>query len=319
MYFMAVKLIKYTMSEYKKRLIYRIFTFSVCICIMIAAPLIMFTKDNKVTADDEPTVLSVWQIDNFEGGRGSRASYLQNIGNDFSKSGGCYVTVTQITADAAVENLTGGTIPDLISYGAGIEGLERYIVGENPFYCWCNGGYCLLSLEQNADFSKANAENTVINEGTGNKVKACALFLNLNGADCVQPTAAYVKLINGEYKYLLGTQRDIFRLKTRGMQFSVMPVTEFNDLYQNISITTQNTKKCAVAEKFIEKLLLQSNNISKIGLFKEGQNLYDDELHVMEGLNYNITLKTPLSGNTINELDEAILNSDINLIKNLLN
>jgi len=98
-----------------------------------------------------------------------------------------------------------------------------------------------------------------------------------------------------------------------------MPVTEFNDLYQNISITTQNTKKCAVAEKFIEKLLLQSNNISKIGLFKEGQNLYDDELHVMEGLNYNITLKTPLSGNTKNELDEAILNSDINLIKNLLN
>ena len=306
------------MSERKKRLIFRISAFIVSACIVVAAPLIMFSKDKKAAAEGELTVLNVWQIDNFEGGRGSRAAYLQNIGNTFSKNGGCYVTVTAISAAAAIENFNRGTVPDLISYGAGMSGLERYISGTAPFYCWCNGGYCLLSLEQNDDFSKVTAENTVINAGTGNRVTACALFIGLSGADVAQPTAAYVKLINGDYKYLLGTQRDIFRLKTRGVQFSVKTVTEFNDLYQNISITAKNGKKRVVAQKFIEELFLKEESISKLGLFKEGQTFYEDELHALEGLNYELTLKMPLSENVKTELDNAILNSDLNLIKNLL-
>ena len=274
------------MSERKKRLIFRISAFIVSACIVVAAPLIMFSKDKKAAAEGELTVLNVWQIDNFEGGRGSRAAYLQNIGNTFSKNGGCYVTVTAISAAAAIENFNRGTVPDLISYGAGMSGLERYISGTAPFYCWCNGGYCLLSLEQNDDFSKVTAENTVINAGTGNRVTACALFIGLSGADVAQPTAAYVKLING--------------------------------LYQNISITAKNGKKRVVAQKFIEELFLKEESISKLGLFKEGQTFYEDELHALEGLNYELTLKMPLSENVKTELDNAILNSDLNLIKNLL-
>ncbi|MDE6356036.1 MAG: hypothetical protein K2L67_02220 [Clostridia bacterium] len=306
------------MSERKKRLIYRISAFIVCACIVIAAPFIMFSKDKKAAAEGELTVLNVWQIDNFEGGKGSRAAYLQNAGNNFSKTNECYVTVTSITAEAATENLNKGTVPDLISYGAGMSGLERFITGKMPFNCWCYGGYCLLSIEQNADFSKATADNTIINAGTGNRITACSLLIGLNGADIAQPTAAYVKLINGGYKFLLGTQRDVFRLKTRGVAFSVKPLTEFNDLYQNISITAQDGKKRAIAEKFIEKLLSESKNISKLGLFSDNQTLYEDELHAFEGLSYGLTLKTPLGEEAKNELDGAILNSDVNLIKNLL-
>jgi len=306
------------MSERKKRLIYRIFAFIICVCTLIAALFVMFSDNEKAEAQGEMTVLNVWQIDNFEGGRGSRAGYLQNVGNDFAKCGGSYVTVTAITAQAAVENLNRGTVPDLISYGAGISGLETYITGNTPYNCWCYGGYCLLSLEHNADFSKTTAQNTVINAGTGNRVDVCALLLGLNGANYAQPTSAYVKLINGDFKFLLGTQRDVFRLKTRGVQFSVKPVTEFNDLYQNISITAQNGKKRAEAQKFVDKLLKENENVSKLGLFCSGKTLYDDELHAFEGLSYDINLKTPLSVAAKNELDGAILNSDVNLIKNLL-
>lgn len=306
------------MSEQKKRLIYRICAFSICLCIIIAAPVMMFAGRKKAVADDGFTVLKIWQIDNFEGGKGSRASYLQDIGNEFTKQSGCYVTVTAVTADAAIENLKRGIIPDMISYGAGISGLEQYITGNIPYYCWCYGGYCILSLEQSEDFSKVTAQNTVINAGTGNKVTACALMCGLKEADYAQPTAAYVKLINGQYRYLLGTQRDIFRLKTRGVQFSVKPITVFNDLFQNISITSQNIKAKQIGERFIEKLLSEKEKIVKLGLFSDGQILYDDEVHLLEGLTYDLTLKTPLSENAKNELDKAILNSDLNLIKNLL-
>lgn len=306
------------MFKRKKRLIYKIIAFAICACILIAAPIIMLYDNQKAVADNGFTVLNVWQIDNFEGGKGSRASYLQNIGDNFAKRGGCYVTVTTITATAALENLKNGTVPDLISYGAGMSGLERYFTGNVPYYCWCHGGYCILSLEQNADFSKATAENTVINEGTGNKIKACALLCGISGAAYAQPTAAYVKLINGQYKFLLGTQRDIFRLKTRGVQFSVKPVTVFNDLYQNISITAQNAKNKAMAERFIQKLLSESDNVTKLGLMSAEKFLYDDEMRQLEGLEYDITLKTPLSEQAKNELDGAILNSDVNLIKKLL-
>ena len=306
------------MLKHKKRLVYRVLAFIICAVIIIAALVVMFSDNKKAVAEGEFTVLNIWQIDNFEGGKGSRASYLQNIGDEFAKKGGCYVTVTSVTAAAALENLKRGTVPDLISYGAGISGLEQYITGNTPFYCWCHGGYCILSLENNADFTKASAENTIINEGTGNKINACALLCGVKGADCAQPTSAYVKLINGQYKFLLGTQRDIFRLKTRGVQFSVKPVTEFNDLYQNISITSQNAQKRAMGEKFISKLLADSDKISKLGLFADGKSLYDDELHSLEGLTYELTLKTPLSEQIKSELDGAILNSDLNLIKNLL-
>ncbi|MDE6598046.1 MAG: hypothetical protein K2K60_05365 [Clostridia bacterium] len=261
------------------------------------------------------SVLNVWQIDSFEGGKGSRAAYLQNIGNEFSENSGCYVTVTSITATAARENLKSGNVPDLISYGAGTHGIESYIVGKTPYFCWCNGGYCVLTTTEGADFSDISAENTVINAGTDNLAEVCALFCGLNGADVEKPTGAYVKLINGKYKYLLGTQRDIYRLKTRGVAFAVKPVTEFNDLYQNISITSKN--KAKIAQNFIAFLLKKRETVNKLGLITDGVKLYDDEMSVMEGLTYNYTLKATVSENTKTEINSAFNDGDIKKLKPL--
>lgn len=259
------------------------------------------------------TVLSLWQIDNFEGGRGSRADYLQKLSDQYSDN--CYITVTSISADAARENLKQGTMPDIISYGAGIYGIENYI---KNYKTWCNGGYCILALGENVDFSDISAENTIINSGIDNLSGAAALFCNLDGAFKDRPTGAYVKLINGKYKYLLGTQRDIFRLKTRDVQFSVLPITEFNDLYQNISVVTNNPTKMIAAENFIDFVLQNSQSISKLGLFKEGFKLYDDELNLLEGITYNYKLNSPVSKTTSDEINNAILSGDIILLKNLL-
>lgn len=308
------------MPKALKRNIVRMLLFIICITVIISVPLMAMARSGGGSAKDrEMSVLEIWQIDSFEGGKGSRAAYLQKIGDAFSDLEDCYVTVTTLTSAAARENLKSGNAPDLISYGAGTYGIEGFIQGETPYYCWCRGGYCFLTVEQGADFSDISAENTVVNGGTENLAEAAALLCGINGAVVDKPTGAYVKLINGGFKYMLGTQRDIFRLKTRGVAFSVKPVTEFNDLYQNISITSTDKKRRAKAELFINFLLSKAETVSKLGLMVDGLQLYDDEMHLLENITYESRLSTPISEQTKSELKSAIRNCDVKKLKSLLN
>lgn len=302
-----------------KKKFFRFLLFALCFAIIITVPIMAITNKKKANAvSDGMTVLNVWQIDSFEGGKGSRAKYLQDLGNKFTKKNGCYVTVNSLSADAARLNLKNGNVPDLISYGAGTYGIESFIRGETPYYCWCNGGYCVLSPDTNANFEDISVKNLIINGGTDNLVDITALLCGVNGAEKAKPTSAYVRLINGEFKYLLGTQRDIFRLRTRGVAFAVKPVTAFNDLYQNISVTCSNDKKAVYAERFIEFLLENGEGVSSLGLMADGRNLYDDEMRLLEGLTYEYRLTSPISESMKNEINQSIINCDIKKLKNLL-
>ncbi len=291
--------------------------FSIClilsVAVCVAAACMVFVKSGGAQADEEKIVLKIWQIDSFEGGKGSRADFLVGIGGDYSQISGCYVTVVSLSAEAARDNLAAGVIPDAISYGAGVYGLESFITS---YTTWCYGGYCLLSLDANADFSDANAENTVINAGKENLVGAAALFCGLQNAPLEKSTTAYVSLIGGGYKYLLGTQRDIYRLKTRRVSFSIKPVTAFNDLYQNISVTAQG-ERAALTGRFIDYLSSRANEVSALGLLANGA-VYEDEMREMQGLTYDYTLTTPVSKDARNELESAVSSADINMLKNLL-
>lgn len=287
---------------------------ALCIAAVVAFLCFAFKPQKSNAENNVKFVLQLWQIDSFEGGKGSRADYLQKKGNAFSKEYGAYVTVTALSAEAAVLNLENGNIPDLISYGAGICGLESYI---GSFTTWCHGGYCLLAVDGNADFTDVNAENTVINSGKNNYTSAAAMFYGLQNAEYEKPSGAYVKLINGDYKYLLGTQRDIFRLKTRGVGFTVKPVTEFNDLYQNISVVDKSAN-FSVAQRFVGYLMSHRDDVNKLGLMTESSGLYDDEMKVMEGLDYECKVVAPVNKQTKERLENIIAQSDINMLKNLL-
>ncbi len=287
---------------------------ALCIAAVVAFLCFAFKPQKSNAENNDKSVLQLWQIDSFEGGKGSRADYLQKKGNAFSKEYGAYVTVTALSAEAAVLNLENGNIPDLISYGAGICGLESYI---GSFTTWCHGGYCLLAVDGNADFTDVNAENTVINSGKNNYTSAAAMFYGLQNAEYEKPSGAYVKLINGDYKYLLGTQRDIFRLKTRGVGFTVKPVTEFNDLYQNISVVDKSAN-FSVAQRFVGYIMSHRDDVNKLGLMTESSGLYDDEMKVMEGLDYECKVVAPVNKQTKERLENIIAQSDINMLKNLL-
>ena len=266
--------------------------------------------------DDALQVLTLWQIDSFEGGRGSRAEYLRSLAQDFAKSANVYIEVTALSSDAARTNISAGVVPDIISYGAGFYGIES-LVSEGYGKAWCRGAYCLIALS-GTDFSSVSTANTVINEGKDNLVSVAALLSGLQGADYAAPTSAYVSLISGEYDFLLGTQRDVIRLQTRGESFEVKPLPEFNDLYQYISVLTRDGEKAAVAEEYINYVLSHGESLTRIGMLCDGETLYSDEMHALEGVDFSYTIPAVASSGAVDEIKKAARSGDINLLKSLL-
>lgn len=311
MNFKETAAVKYIM----KNKIIRAICLILSVTVLVITPLIMIKSKNQVKAESKTTVLNIWQIDGFEGGKGSRASYLNSVSQKFLEDEKIYVNAVTLSSEAVRQNLNNGTIPDMISFPSGIYGVENYFSN----YCsWCYGCYCLISLDENADFSDVNNKNTAVNEGKENFTAIAALFLGLDDAQFFAPTNAYLQLLNGKFKYLLGTQRDIFRFKARGVPFKVKAVEEFNDLYQNICITATNVEKISACKTYIKKLRESSNDLYKIGMLGGNDN-YDEEFYEIRDKTYSYTLKSPISKEIYFDLKKNINEKNLNKIKVYLN
>lgn len=287
--------------------------------ILIAVPLMAFFRgrNDNINDGNKMNCLTLWQIDGFEGGRGSRAAFLKTVGEKCFAGQKTYLNIITLTADAARENLINKNVPDIISYPAGFYGIEGIINRRDfDYQTWCRGGYCLLSLKENEGITNVTPENTVINSGKDNLSGVAAALCGINGADYAAPTNAYLGLISGKYKHLLGTQRDVFRLITRGVEFSVKPITEFNDLYQNISIIAvgENYEKC---KKYVE-YLMDNNDLSNLGLFGKSSDKCEQRLYEMSLAKFDYKLDYPCGTAYIEQLKAAAANADINKIKLLL-
>ncbi len=297
----------------------RIILLAILIFVCVITPVMGTCRKETAEAGQSMQVITIWQIDGFEGGKGSRAQFLQNKADSLFRKSKTYAVVTAISAEAARANLKGGNVPDIISYQAGFYGLDGFINAVNFAYkTWCRGGYCLLCVDGNGDFSDASPQNTVINTGKENLYKAAALLTGLNGAAELSGASAYVQLINGKYKYLLGTQRDVYRLITRGVSYQIKAITQFNDLYQNVSILSKDAAKYSACKTFVEYLVKECDDYDKIGLFKDGATLYSDSLRQMENLTFECALKSFVSESFFAQINTAAENGDINMLKTLL-
>ncbi len=276
-----------------------------------------FSFKESSSSEEKIQTLTLWQIDGFEGGTGSRTAYLQEVGNNYKKLGNEYINVISISAEAARLNISNGNSPDIISFSGGEWGLESIINANYKINCWCYGSYCLLTLNSEADFSTANAQNTVINIGKDNLSSAAALLSGLSGAATQSPTYAYVDLINCKYEFLLGTQRDIYRLNARKVNYSVQVIEEFNDLYQLIAVCSTDIERVAASGSFIEYLINNNSDVYKLGLLggKTGKN---EKIDPLEGKTYKLTINYPISSATREQLEQAISLKDINKLKMLL-
>lgn len=304
----------------KRKKLFTILLIALIVMLVICVPVMAILQNRSAVAEEDDTMryISIWQIDGFEGGKGSRSQYLQKTADKCFKDEKVYVRVTSLSAEAARENSERGERPDIISYPAGFYGFENYInKKEFVFKTWCRGVYCLLTLDEKSDFTDVNTQNTVVNAGKDN-LTGVALTLNgLNGSTVEPSTNAYLRLISGKYKYLFGTQRDVFRLKARNVTFKIQPLTEFNDLYQNISILTANNEKYVYCNHFIEYLIAESD-VGTLGLFYGNGNLCAEELRPLQSAEFKYVLNYPCGKDYIDELKTAAANGDANKIKTLL-
>ena len=70
-------------------------------------------------------VLTLWNIDTFEGGVGSRSDFLSSIALSFADKGSPIMVVTH-TVESAKKAIESGKPPDMISYGVGVDFAIKY-------------------------------------------------------------------------------------------------------------------------------------------------------------------------------------------------
>ncbi len=280
------KVLFFVFKEYTFTMkIFRIILCSILVGVAVLSLSLGSIWKNKKNSTVEPFVyqgiLSVWNVDTFEGGVGSRKQFLLDSGVSFEKAhSGILIMVTSHTVYSAEENFKNGVYPDLISYGVGldVQNVTEINLDSAPSVCkiggkaygaiWCRGGYVII---ENPNYKGKDDKSLTVSKGEyTNPLVALALNKNQYNVISVKaPLDAYVDFTAGKSKYLLGTQRDICRLQNRGMNFNMEEITEFSDLNQFISVTALNENKRYYAEQFVYHLLsrAQQERLVKISMF----------------------------------------------------
>lgn len=252
------------------------FIFSAAPFLIIAAIVlaVAFFPKKKAEAKEEKRVVTVWNVDTFEGGKGSRTGFLRKAARRLEKKReGVYFLVTGYTREGAEAALSEGNFPDLLSFGVGFSASAEKsaslpygfaggkISGECRAVPWCMGGYYLFSLTD--DFEEGG--NCAISAGGANLGILAAAYAGVKGEQ-TESQAAYVGFLSGKYRYLLGTQRDICRFASRGTAVYSRELTGYNDLFQYISVTRSVHREDALA--FLEELLSKETAalLSEIGM-----------------------------------------------------
>ena len=283
------------------------------------------SAENSVTKSEEyQGVITLWQIDSFEGGVGSRKQFLLKIAREFEKkNNGVLVMVVNMTKEGAEENFKNGIYPDMISYGNGVQ-VERVselkktvvinsgLVGDKLYAtAWCRGGYVLISNNERFEFNEDSViDNLTVSQAKYTQPLIALLMENIkvNNVEILSPMDAYVKFVSGKTEFLLGTQRDINRLNIRGMNVKSILLASYNDLYQYISVTTENQMKRFYSEEFINFLLSKNSQdkLAEIGMMSCFYNVkYDNEhLSNMQKLNNFMKVSAFIPEQKLKEMHE---------------
>ncbi len=285
-------------------------------------------------------IITLWQVDGFEGGKGSRKQFLLKVARDFEKKNpGVLVMVINHTFTSVKENLERGIYPDLISFSNGVEvmGLESIDISRSvectrigdKIYAtaWCRGGYVLI---KNPKAKEQENSSLIVSQAEYTQPLVAMLLegIEFDKVEVYKPMEAYVKFTENKCAYFLGTQRDIVRLNNRGMEVEASPLNVFNDLYQYVSLTSRDTVKRKYAFRFIEYLVsdIVQNQLDKISMFSPYVKVeYDNEkLYAMQQNNNFSSISAYLSKEQLQEMQELSKSAvkgnqnSINKIKNML-
>ena len=271
-------------------------------------------------------ILTVWQVDSFEGGVGSRKQFLLKVARAFEKkNAGVLVMVIDRTAESVKESLEKGEYPDMISYGCGVEiygftelenkGVNKGgYIGEKVYATpWCRGGYTLIANPKFATEIPDRIDNLLVSCGEYNSPLTSLVLegISVGQITIKTPMNAYVQFVSNNTPYFLGTQRDINRLERRGFEYVSKPLKEYSDLYQYISVTSTDNLKSYYSKKFVDFLTDKQTqqSLSEIGMFSvnylvEYQN---EQLQSMQNTSINHTVSAFIHKSELLELSKNSL------------
>ena len=127
-------------------------------------------------------IIEIWNIDTFEGGTGSKFSFLEARAKEFEKQNkGLYFLIRNVTEQECLNMLEAGESPDLFSCSYGVAPkLEKYVqpfskqfdIAKNYLeagksqnsqfaLAWCRGAYCLISTKANLEKAKVDTNTKV--------------------------------------------------------------------------------------------------------------------------------------------------------------
>lgn len=278
-------------------------------------------------ADDEKEsargAVRLWNVDTFEGGKGSRTAFLNRVSAEYEKERkDTYVLVSSHTIEGATAAFEAGNYPDMLSFGvgftaAGIAGMaiegKSFSGGEINGEClalpWCRGVYAIYSREN--DFEHVAKDTAVLSSGGKNLVRVAAATLPLFGELTVKDSVtAYADFLNGKAKYLFGTQRDACRFHARGVNVYCKAIESYSDLYQYVTVLTEDRERQAICEEYIERLLGEKTQkkLTEIGMFSPYYDIYDADSPIedeLERANVQKTIGVFTSDNGLRAADEA--------------
>lgn len=261
-----------------------------CLLVIALSPFLINKKDSAVK--NESVILTVWHIDGFEGGKGSRYTFLREVALEFSKQNkGVNILVSSYTQSGANELIKKGKTPDVISFGGVGLNLQNYaqelsvkgddggvVNGKRYAVSYLKGGYFVIK--------KGNGGiDIIISKGENLTPEIACLFSNARGNSYTlkPPLDAYTLFLTRKNATLIGTQRDIERLLNRNEEFTAEPIKGYSDIYQYASVTTQKMENEYFARSFIDYLIsqkvqekvvkLKMLSVNKAGLYPDNEYL----------------------------------------------
>lgn len=285
---------------------------------LVAAKKTRTDNDFPLKPTEHERILTLWHVETFEGGVGSRGDFITGRAVEFGKKGR-HVLVKTHTVESAKESLKKGEKPDLVSFGIGADfvvpmakRVTLTVAGEkvkSRAFVWAQGGYFL--------FRKSGDETPIktltISDGGKNLPLGAA---NLTGVkyeniETVKSTDAYLKLISGNTDAMLGTQRDIRRFTVKNFAYTATPLEKYNDLYQYVAITTDDEDKLPTAKAFAEYLLSEktAKKISSLYMIPRYFSLTDSPLQSYDASKNEKTISPFISLLNLETLKEDLQNS----------
>lgn len=230
------------------------------------------------------TVYEWWHIESFEGGSSNREAYLKRLALSYEKTNPADLFMIKSVSAEQLEECLQTSTPDLISfseecakivlpylqpltseYGVCDNYLQSaYFNGQLMAIPYIASGYCYFTKGEQSE---------ILNLYTANNNQHNALSLvediEVNMGETLTSYECYIKFVNNKNIKLLGTARDLHRIKhleeIGRLVATYEPISTFTDLIQYIGVLNPTSNIL----NFVDYIMSDTNQqaLSKLGLF----------------------------------------------------